>query len=288
MSSSKRADAIRRYYATDQHLRIHDETQERYTVPKRDFARWTLETLAWQGNEAVLDIGAGRGDHFTRLIDLAPGIRYYALDLSPYMLVNHPAGGGCLTNCDAMRLPYADHSFDVVMANHVLYHLEDIDGGLVEIKRVLKPGGKLLAATNSIHTLPELQVLIRRAIVLLSSNGAAQVHPPTLPSDAFALENGTRMLARHFFAVMRHDLPGQLVFTEIEPAVDYLESMRGLRQQNLPDDVEWDNLMLVMRQQIAQLIQLMGKLEINTVSGALIASDSGGFIQEFVEQGRSQ
>ena len=87
------------------------------------------------------------------------------------------------------------------MANHVLYHLEDIDGGLAEIKRVLKPDGKLLAATDSIHTLPELQILLRRAIVLLTSNGASQVHPPDLPCNAFALENGTRMLARHFFAV---------------------------------------------------------------------------------------
>lgn len=287
MPSSKYADAIRRYYATDENLRIHDETHEKYAVPKRDFARWALETLDWQGNEAVLDIGAGRGGYFTRLIDLAPGISYYALDLSQYMLVNHPAAA-CLTLSDAMKLPYADQAFDVVMANHVLYHLEDIDGGLEEIKRVLKPGGKMLAATNSIHTMPELQVLIRRAIVLLSSNGAAQAHPPGLPSDAFALENGTRMLARHFFAVVRYDLPSQLVFTEIEPAIAYLESMRGLRQQSLPDDVEWDNMMLIMRQQIAQLIQLMGKLEISQTSGMLIASDRGGFIQEFVERGQNQ
>ena len=286
MSPLKHADAIRRYYATDENLRIHDKTYSTYTVPKIDFVRWTLGTLDWRGGETVLDIGAGRGRHFTRLTDLVPDIRYYALDLSQMMLVNHPAGGGRLTHSDAMRLPYADHSFDVVMANHVLYHLDDIDGGLAEIKRVLKPDGRLLAATDSIHTLPELQILLRRAIVLLTSNGAAQVHPPDLPSDAFALENGTRMLARHFFAVMRHDLPSQLVFTAADPAMDYLESMRGLRQHSLPDDVEWDNMMLMMRQQIDQLIRMMGKLEISRVCGALIASDRGGFIGEFVERGQ--
>ena len=286
MSSSKHADAIRRYYETDRHLRIYDETHEKYTLPKRDFARWTLESLDWQGDEVVLDIGTGRGGYFTRLMDLAPNVRYHALDLSRYMLVNHPAA--CLTQSDAMKLPYANHSFDVVMANHVLYHLEDIDGGLEEIKRVLKPAGKLLATTNSIHNLPELQVLIRRAIVLLSGNGAAQLHPPGLPSDAFALENGTRMLARHFYAVVRHDMPSQLVFTETEPAIDYLESMRGLRQHSLPNDVEWDNMMLMMRQQISHLIRHIGKLEISQVSGMLIASDSGGFIQEFVKRGQNQ
>ena len=36
------ADAIRRYYATDRNLRIHEETQAKYSVPRIDFVRWTL------------------------------------------------------------------------------------------------------------------------------------------------------------------------------------------------------------------------------------------------------
>ena len=182
-----------------------------------------------------------------------------------------------------MKLPYAEDSFDVVMANDMLYHLDDIDGSLAEIKRVLKRGGKLIAATNSLHTLPELQVLIRRAIVLLSSNGA-QVHPPTLPSDAFALENGTRILSHHFYAVVRHDLPRQLIFEDVAPAIDYLDSMRDLRQHSLPDDVAWDDMILLMRQQFTQLIQLMGKLELTLTCGALVASESGGFIHDLIDR----
>lgn len=283
MTESAQAEGIRRYYATDEKLRIEDETHDKYAVPKCDFVNWALDTLAWQTDEVVLDIGCGRGKHYSQLIDRAPDIRYFALDLSPYMLLNHPARSDRLSLGDARRLPYADDSFDVVMANHVLYHLDNIDGGLDEIKRVLKPGGKVLATTNSIHNMPELQVLFRRAIVLLSANGA-HAHPPTLPSDAFALENGTRILARHFYAVVRHDLPVQLVFDDIEPAMAYLDSMRDLRQHSLPDDVNWDDMMLIMRQQISQLIQLMGKLELNIVTGALVASDSGGFINEFIER----
>ena len=283
MSGSAQAEGIRRYYATDEKLRIEDETLAKYAVPKCDFVNWALDNLAWQTDEVVLDLGCGRGNHYSRLIERAPGITYYALDLSPFMLLNHPAESGRLALGNALQLPYADDSFDVVMANHVLYHLDDVDHGLHEIKRVLKPGGKMLATTNSIHNLPELQVLFRRAIVLLSANGA-HVHPPTLPSDSFALENGTRILARHFYAVVRHDLPGQLIFDDIDPAMDYLDSMRDLRQHSLPEDVDWDDMMLIMRQQITQLIQLMGKLELNLVTGALIASDSGGFINEFIER----
>ncbi len=283
MSGSAQAEGIRRYYATDANLRVEDETHAKYAVPNCDLVNWALDTLVWRADDAVLDIGCGRGKHYAQLIDRAPDITYFALDLSPYMLRNHPAESGRLALGDALQLPYVDDAFDVVMANHVLYHLQDVDRGLDEIKRVLKPGGKMLATTNSIHNLPELQVLFRRAIVLLSANGA-HAHPPTLPSDSFALENGTRILARHFYAVVRHDLPGQLVFDDADPAMDYLDSMRDLRQHSLPEDVDWDDTMLIMRQQISQLIQLMGKLELNIATGALLASDSGGFINEFIKR----
>ena len=275
------ADAIGRYYATERNLRIHEETHAEYAVPKVDFVRWTLDTIEWTGKEIILDIGAGRGNHYACLMQERPNVSYFALDLSPYLLRCHPCAADHLAQGDAMRLPFSDESFDIVMANHVLYHLADIEAGLAEIKRVLKPDGRVLAATDSLQTTPELQVLIRRAIVLLSKNGA-QVNPPTLPCDGFALENGTRILARHFYAVVRHDLPCQLIFDDVDPALEYLDSMRELRQGGLPDDVSWDDMMLIMRQQMTQLLQLMGKLEINLAVGALVASDCGGFIHEFV------
>ncbi len=286
MSAAELDDAIRRYYATDRNLRILEETCARYAVPPTDYAAWTLDTLNWAGDEVILDIGAGSGSHYSRLVRNQPQVDYYAVDLSPSLLRKHPGPAERLSVGDALHLPYADDSFDVVMANHVLYHLSDIDSGLAEIKRVLKPEGRVLASTDSLHTTAELQVLIRRAVVLLSENGG-QAQPLSLPCDPFALENGTRILARHFYAVVRHDLPRQLVFDAVEPAMDYLESMRDLRQHNLPDDVSWDDMMLIMQQQLSQLLQLLGALEINIACGALVASDRGGFIEDFVARGGS-
>lgn len=285
MPTSNQSDVVRRYYETDENLKIRQETHDKYTVPKTDFPRWALETIDWEGTETILDIGTGVGIYYSRLLAIAPNITYYAIDISQEMLKNHPADN--VTRSNVLNMPYADNTFDVVMANHMLYHVSNIDEALAEIKRVLKPDGKILATTNSIHTMPELQVLMRRAIVLLTRYGATQVRPPAFPSDNFALENGTRILAHHFFAVVRHDIPSQLVFTDIEPAIRYLESMRDLRQQSLPDDVAWEDMMLIMRQQITQLIKHLGKLEINKVSGVLIASDSGGFIHEFVKRDKA-
>ena len=279
--AAEQGEAIRRYYATDRNLRILEETYATYCVPRTDFVSWTLDTMRWKGDEAVLDIGVGTGSHYACLIRQQPHIDYYAVDLSPFLLSRHPCSAGRLAYSDPLRLPYADATFDVVMANHVLYHVADVDNCLREIKRVLKRDGRLLASTDSLQTTPELQVLIRRAIILLSDNGA-QVQPLCLPCDAFALENGTRILARHFYAVVRHDLPGILTFDAVDPALEYLESMRDLRQHDLPANVSWDDMMLIMQQQMTQLLQLLGKLEINIGYGALVASDCGGFINEFV------
>ena len=176
MGESAQAEGIRRYYATDSHQRLEDETVAKYAVPQCDYVAWTLDAVDWKPDAVVLDIGCGAGKHYPGLLDRAPSLSYHALDLSPFMLSRHPAQDRIALG-DAMRLPYADDSFDVVMANHVLYHLRRLDDSLIEIKRVLKPDGWLLAATNSLHSLAELQVLIRRAYVLLSANGA-QAHPP--------------------------------------------------------------------------------------------------------------
>ena len=283
MPASEQDDPIRRYYATDQNLRILEETYAEYCVPRTDFAGWTLDTLNWTGDEVILDIGVGTGSHYACLIKAQPAVQYYAIDRSPCLLHKHPCSAEQLALGNPLKLPYADDSFDVVMAYHALYNVGDIDGCLAEIKRVLKPNGRVLASTDSLHTTPELQVLIRRAIVLLSENGA-NAQPLSLPCDSFALENGTRILARHFYAVVRHDLPRQLVFDAVEPALEYLESMRDLRQHDLPKDVNWDDMMLIMQQQLTQLLQLLGKLEINIACGALVASDCGGFINEFVKR----
>ena len=45
---------------------------------------------------------------------------------------------------EAAQLPFADGVFDVVMANHILYHVPDMESAIAEMKRVLKPGGHLL------------------------------------------------------------------------------------------------------------------------------------------------
>lgn len=275
--------AVRQQYATDHSWRIRFDTHEKYSVPRHDFAAWALRTMKWRGDEHILDVGCGTGRYFELLSAKHPNIHYSGVDFSAGMLHKHAASGH-LQQADAQQLPFKAGSFDVIMANHMLFHVADIDTAITEFRRVLKPGGVLMATTNSLHTMPEFQVLFRRAIVLLGTPGSVPITPPAPPSDLFALENGGRQLARHFYAVVRYDLPSTFVFPSVEPVIAYLESTRNLREPQLPDGVRWDDLILIMRQQIGHLLNHFGELVVNKLAGVLVASDAGGFIQEYVQQ----
>lgn len=81
-------------------------------------------------------------------------------------------------------LPFLDGSFDVVMANHVLYHMNSVFVAAAELARALDGDGRLVATTNSdLVRVPLLE--IHRAV--LHELGIST--PPEEPSK-FSLENG--------------------------------------------------------------------------------------------------
>lgn len=56
---------------------------------------------------------------------------------------------------DILNMPFSDHTFDVVLCNHVLEHVADDMQGLLEIKRVLKPGGWCILQVPFFKPVPE-------------------------------------------------------------------------------------------------------------------------------------
>ncbi len=144
---------VRFQYLDDQRLRIRIQTHERYSENPVPFTRWILGHLAAEPGQRLLDVGSGPGQYHTQLAN----VRVVAMDLSAGMLarVSVPA-----VQADAQALPFASGAFERVMANHVLYHVQDIANALREIRRVLAPGGRAVMATNSGTTMRPLFELI--------------------------------------------------------------------------------------------------------------------------------
>ena len=116
-----------------------------------------LAALGLAPGDWVLDLGCGEGRHVHGLAMLG-GIHVVGLDMDSASLIKgrdglaqlpaaprDPAGGAAVTAFtlgDAYRLPFADDAFDAVICSEVLEHLADYPAALVEIRRVLKPGGR--------------------------------------------------------------------------------------------------------------------------------------------------
>jgi SAM-dependent methyltransferase len=98
----------------------------------------------------------------------------------------------------------------------MLYHVPDRDKALSEMRRVLKPGGRLYVATNGLSHLAELWELIR------AFDPSIELPNPDL---GFTLEDGAAQLLPHFHQVELRRYDDGLVVTEIEPLIAYLLSM---------------------------------------------------------------
>jgi len=103
------------------------------------------------GGRRVLDLGCGTGD--LSLAVAAAGVpTVVGIDFAPAMVRvaeakrrRHPMGEQVrFLVADALALPFADETFDGVVNAFVLRNLADLDQGLVEARRVLRPGGRLV------------------------------------------------------------------------------------------------------------------------------------------------
>ncbi len=138
-------------YRDADRLRIRHEAHARYSETPGRFFDWLLPLLGPLPGQVLLDVGCGHGAQHPRLrqqrlrmigIDRSAGMasetRQQARDLA---LDVHVLRG------DAQKLPLADASCDRAMANHVLFHVPDRLEALREIRRVVRPGGRIVLAT---------------------------------------------------------------------------------------------------------------------------------------------
>jgi ubiquinone/menaquinone biosynthesis C-methylase UbiE len=96
----------------------------------------------------ILEVGCGWGD-LAEWVVRETGAELVAVDLSPHMVELARERRVEARVGDVQALPFEDGAFDVAIAAWMLYHVPDLDRGIAELARVLRPGGRLVVATNS-------------------------------------------------------------------------------------------------------------------------------------------
>ena len=152
-----------------------------------------------RAGKKILDVASG-GGHVTRRLRES-GAEVVSLDPSPGMHADVLA--------PAEHIPFADGSFDCVVAAWVLFHLPDIDKGLDELSRVLAPGGRLVATTNAERHMEELRAVAGKASW----------------ERTFTRENGSDFLEAHFPAVERRDADGWVTIEDDELVCGFVDSL---------------------------------------------------------------
>ncbi len=205
----------------------------RFSTNPYDWFLWVFDRLHVPAEAQLLEIGCGPGDLWQKNSARIPA--GWQVTLTDFSMGMVQAASGAIgknqqfafVQANAQALPFLQGRFDAVIANHMLYHVPDMDRALREIRRVLKPGGRLLAATNGEDHLREL----RELLVRFSPQAV-------LPSSqiSFRAENGAMELKKVFLQVAWESYPDALEVTEAESLAAYVFSMtRNAYLEDFPD-----------------------------------------------------
>jgi len=159
---------LRYQYGTIDKLDTRIEAHQRYSERPDDYLEWVLDHLEPHAGDLALDVGCGKGSYHPLLI--ARGVRaILGLDASPAMVAATQAQAVeqqlpvVSIEGNAERLPLPDAAYDLAMANHVFFLIGDQRAALWELRRVLKPSGRVVLTTNAENHCERLLGLHRTA-----------------------------------------------------------------------------------------------------------------------------
>ena len=95
-------------------------------------------------DEDILDVGCGEGITTKRATRTFPDARVRGLDYMERNVEICLQHGLCVDLGDVYEIPASNESFDAVIFMEVLEHLDRPEGALAEIRRVLRPNGRLI------------------------------------------------------------------------------------------------------------------------------------------------
>ncbi|ADK15735.1 MULTISPECIES: MerR family transcriptional regulator [Clostridium] len=205
-------------------IRIH----ELFSTNKRGWMKWFFNQLNIPSKASILELGCGNGELWQKNLDKIPeGWDITLTDFSPGMLQDTKNNLGINSKrftfkiADVQNIPYEDNSFDVVIANHVLYHVSDVDKSLSEIYRVLKPKGYFYASTVGKNHMKEMREIVKKYNFKNITTDSFNI------TESFQLENGLLKLSKWFKDVKMKRYSDNLKLTAASPLIDYIFSMPG-------------------------------------------------------------
>lgn len=227
-------EKIIEHYRNANNLSIRIQLHEMYSTNPKGWFPWLLEHIDFQHIYRMLEIGCGNGAMWKNcsvnlrnreifLSDISEGMIDYARQLLgedySYMVF------------DCQKIPFRKDYFDAVMANHMLFYVNDLSKALSEITRVLKSHGVFYCSAYGADHMKEITELAKRfdPCITLSDQ---------ILSDRFGLDNGKEILQPYFDCVNCIEYVDALEITDVKPLFDYIMSCHGNQNERLSNRLD--------------------------------------------------
>ena len=207
-------------YKTPDKLNTRISIHDKYSENRQGFSAWLFQNMQLKENMRILEVGCGTGQLWSSNYDLIPaGCRITLTDSSAGMIDSVKQTFGTknffeYAVVDAQALPFDEASFDVVIANMVMYHVPNRNRAFSEFARVLKSDGTVYCATYGENG------MVADLIQMLEGFELRDVRNLT-----FTLQNGAAQMEPFFSCVERLDYEDALLITDIDDILDYLYSL---------------------------------------------------------------
>ncbi len=256
---------LSKQYSNSKKFMARIELHRRFRTNPNLWTHWIFDHIKFPKNAKVLELGSGNALLWKSNLKRIPEDAQILLtDFSEGMLNDARKVLGEDSNrfeykiMDAQEISYPNDSFDIVIANLMIYHIPDKEKAISEISRVLKPDGALYASTFSQNNMIEFNDLLKNYDKNL-------YNPIEQHARAFGLENGAEQLKKSFKEVEMIKYVDSLEVTETEPIVDYMLSFGSVKE-----NIDEANLK-GFKDYLDDVLDREGVIKISKESGIFIA-----------------
>ena len=216
-------------------IRLHKE----FSTNTQGWFPWIFDTgilpyIVSKQKIEILELGCGEGSLWTENLDRLPeNVHIMVSDISEGMIRDIRRNIGMderfTYECfDCQQIPAQSKTYDIVIANHLLFYCDDMAQVCNEVKRVLKEDGVFLCSTYGTGHMQEITDLVQKfdsRIILAAEN----------LYERFGLENGEEILSQYFSEVEMHKYDDAIVIDKATPLIEYILSCHGNQNQYLLD-----------------------------------------------------
>jgi ubiquinone/menaquinone biosynthesis C-methylase UbiE len=219
---------VKSMYINKDTLSTRVSLHNKYSINKYGWHNWIFDQYKLNENINILELGCGTGNTWIGKENQIPkNIKIILTDISPLMIEKSKEKLDKIKNfsfqiMDIQNLPFEDKSFDIIIANHMLYHVPDIAKALSEIKRILKDDGSFYTTTIGKDSLKELQDIYR--------SYSDKIKFQYSDECSFTLENGENILKKYFGIIEQKLYIDSLEVTDANDLMDYIVSYNEISE----------------------------------------------------------